>query len=126
MSRSPDLRIAYMLLSVAQRIMQRGRDINRIAIRLYDFDEALEVADRIEALTGKRAVAWQEANTHIISLMNTNRMLTNIVSIGVLIVAGFGILNVLMMTVIDKLDSIAHEKHRLQRSRYHHRLPRAI
>ncbi|MCA8934590.1 MAG: ABC transporter permease [Planctomycetes bacterium] len=102
-----DLRIAYMLLSVAQRIMQRGRDINRIAIRLYDFDEALEVADEIETLTGKRAVAWQEANTHIISLMNTNRMLTNIVSIGVLIVAGFGILNVLMMTVIDKLDSIA-------------------
>ena len=76
---------------------------------LADPDSRLfeERAQKVEQLTGKRAVSWQEANTHIISLMQTNRMLTNIVSVGVLIVAGFGILNVLMMTVIDKLDSIA-------------------
>lgn len=102
-----DLRIIYTLLSVAQRVMGRGRDVNRIAVRLYDYDQAIDVARTIERMTGRRAVPWQEANTHIISLMNTNRMLTNIVSIGVLIVAGFGILNVLMMTVIDKLRSIA-------------------
>ncbi|MCA8913407.1 MAG: ABC transporter permease [Planctomycetes bacterium] len=102
-----DLRTAYTLLSVAQRIMGRGREVNRLNVRLHDYDNALEVARDIEQLTGKRAVSWQEANTHIISLMQTNRMLTNIVSVGVLIVAGFGILNVLMMTVIDKLDSIA-------------------
>ncbi|MCG3183252.1 MAG: Lipoprotein-releasing system transmembrane protein LolE [Planctomycetes bacterium] len=102
-----DLRSAYTLLSVAQRIMGRGREVNRVAVRLHDFDDALEVAERIEALTGKRAISWQEFNTHVISLLNTNRMLTDIVSVGVLIVAGFGILNVLMMTVLDKLNSIA-------------------
>jgi lipoprotein-releasing system permease protein len=102
-----DLRSAYTLLTVAQRIMGRGREVNRVAVRLHDFDDALEVAARIETLTGKRAISWQEFNTHVISLLNTNRMLTDIVSVGVLIVAGFGILNVLMMTVLDKLNSIA-------------------
>src|SRR5690606_32563506 len=41
------------------------------------------------------------------SLLNTNKMLTLIVSLGVLIVAAIGILNVMMMMVIDRVESIA-------------------
>jgi lipoprotein-releasing system permease protein len=87
--------------------MDRGAEVNRVDIRLRDFEQAIEVAADIEHLTGKRTIAWQDANTHVISLLNTNKMLTAIVTVGVLIVAAFGILNVLMMTVLDKLDTIA-------------------
>src|SRR5690606_24786013 len=102
-----DLRYSYILLSGAQQIMDRGAEVNRVDRRLRDFEQAIEVAADIEHLTGKRTIAWQDANTHVISLLNTNKMLTAIVTVGVLIVAAFGILNVLMMTVLDKLDTIA-------------------
>lgn len=102
-----DLRYAYTLLKVAQAFTGRGSEVNRVDVRLHDFEGAIEVAADLERLLGKRTVAWQDANTHIISLLNTNKMLTLIVSLGVLIVAAIGILNVMMMMVIDRVESIA-------------------
>ena len=102
-----DLRYAYTLLSVAQGFTGRGSEVNRIDIKLHDFEQALEVAGEIERMVGKRTIAWQDANTHILALLNTNKMLTAIVSLGVLIVAAIGILNVMMMMVMDRVDSIA-------------------
>lgn len=102
-----DQRRAYTLLRDAQRFLRLGTDINRIAVRLHDFEQALEVASDIEAATGKRTVGWPDANQHVLALLETNKMLTAIVSLGVLIVAAVGILNVLMMMVLEKTGSIA-------------------
>ncbi|MCC6464994.1 MAG: ABC transporter permease [Planctomycetes bacterium] len=102
-----DLRRCYVLQSAAQRLFGMGREVNRLALRLYDHDRAQDVAARAESLLGRRAVAWQDANTHVLTLMNTNKTLTQVVSYGVLAVAAFGILNVLMMMALEKRDSIA-------------------
>lgn len=102
-----DQRRAYTLLRDAQRFLGLGPDINRLAVRLHDFDQAREVAAEIERVTGRRTVGWPDANTHVLSLLETNKMLTAIVSVGVLVVAAVGILNVLMMMVLEKTPSIA-------------------
>lgn len=102
-----DQRRAYTLLRDAQRFLALGRDVNRLAVRLHDTDSALDVAARIEAATGRRAVGWPDANTHVLGLLDTNKLLTKIVSLGVLVVAAVGILNVLMMMVLEKTGSIA-------------------
>lgn len=102
-----DLRRCYVMLDDAQRLFGMGREVNRLALRLHNHDHALDVARRAEALLGRRAVAWQDANTHVLTLMNTNKTLTKVVSFGVLAVAAFGILNVLMMMALEKRDSIA-------------------
>lgn len=102
-----DQRRAYTLLRDAQRFLGLGRDINRIAVRLHDHEQAQDVARRLEDATGRRTVGWPDANTHVLSLLETNKLLTRIVSLGVLAVAAVGILNVLMMMVLEKTGTIA-------------------
>ncbi|MBE7493071.1 MAG: ABC transporter permease [Planctomycetes bacterium] len=102
-----DQRRAYTHLSDAQRLFGLGAQINRLAVRLHDRDNARAVAATLEQLTRRRAVGWPDANTHVLSLLETNKLLTAIVSVGVLVVAAVGILNVLMMLVLEKTPSIA-------------------
>ncbi len=102
-----DLRYCYVLKPVAQRLFGLGPRVNRVVLRLHDFERAPEVAEAATRLSGKHSTPWQDANTHVLSLLNTNKALTLIVSIGVLVVAAVGILNVLMMMVMDRRESIA-------------------
>lgn len=102
-----DLRYCYVLKSVAQRLFDLGPRVNRVVLRLYDFENAPQVARMARHLTDRHTMPWQDANTHVLSLLNTNKALTAVVSLGVLVVAAVGILNVLMMMVMDRRESIA-------------------
>ncbi len=98
---------AYTLLSVAQQLLGLGRDINQIVVRLRDYDRARETATRIEASIGYRTESWQEANENFLSIFVIQQVITYLVTGGIMIVAAFGILNVLVMLVMEKLPEIA-------------------
>jgi len=98
---------AYTLISVAQQLLGLGRDVNQIVLRLRDYKAAREVAAQIEGMIGYRSESWQEANENFLSIFVIQQVITYLVTGGIMIVAAFGILNVLVMLVMEKLPEIA-------------------
>jgi len=98
---------AYTLISVAQQLLGMGRDVNQIVLRLQDYEAAREVAAQIESLVAYRTESWQEANENFLSIFVIQQVVTYLVTSGIMIVAAFGILNVLIMLVMEKLPEIA-------------------
>lgn len=98
---------AYTLVTLAQQLLSLGRDVNRVVLRLWNHEQAREVAADVEAMTGYRTESWQEQNANFLSIFTLQRVITYIVTSGITIVAAFGILNVLIMLVLEKLPEIA-------------------
>ena len=98
---------AYTLISVAQQLLGMGRDINQIVVRLRDYETARESAEHIESMIQYRTESWQESNANFLSIFVIQQTITYLVTGGIMIVAAFGILNVLIMLVMEKLPEIA-------------------
>ncbi|MBI2923541.1 MAG: ABC transporter permease [Planctomycetes bacterium] len=105
-----DFSRSYVLVSLAQQVLGMGRDVNRIVMRLRDHTQAPEIAVRVEKLVGYRTESWQEANQNFLSIFVLQQAITYIVTSGIMIVAGFGILNILIMLVLEKYPEIAMMK----------------
>ena len=58
---------AYTLIKTAQILAGQTARVNAIRIRTKDIMDARDVATRIEAQTGYKAVSWQEANEDLLS-----------------------------------------------------------
>lgn len=98
---------AFTLLNVAQQLLGLGRDVNQIVVRLRDYKAAQTVAEKIEPLIKYRTESWQEANANFLAIFVVQQVITYMVTGGILLVAAFGILNVLVMLVLEKLPEIA-------------------
>ena len=99
---------SYATLKTVQKLMQQdNRYVTDINVKLYDQNEAAALASVYEQLFDYRAMDWEEANaTTRIGTIFRN-ILTYTVSITLLIVAGFGIYNILNMTIYNKMKDIA-------------------
>jgi lipoprotein-releasing system permease protein len=98
---------AYMLLRDVQILQDRPNVINRIRIRLADVYAAREVASRIEARYGYRAVSWQEASENIFNLFVIQNVIMYSTTGAILVVAAFGIFNIISTVVYEKARDIA-------------------
>lgn len=98
---------AYTLIGIAQQLLGLGRDVNQIVVRTNDHEQARELAAEIEERIGYRTESWQEANENFLSIFVIQQTITYLVSGGIMIVAAFGILNILIMLVMEKLPEIA-------------------
>lgn len=90
-----------------QVLMNKPNRANSIIIKIDTPQKAREVAKTIEARIGYKAMSWQESSE---DLMNTfairNRIMYTVVS-AVLLVAAFGIYNVISTVVMEKQKDIA-------------------
>ncbi|MCZ7605344.1 MAG: ABC transporter permease [Planctomycetota bacterium] len=98
---------AYTLISVAQQLLGMGRDVNQIVVRLRNYETADDTAAKVEAMINYRTESWQEANANFLSIFVIQQVVTYLVTGGIMIVAAFGILNVLVMLVMEKMPEIA-------------------
>lgn len=98
---------AYTLIDVAQQLLQMGRDVNQIVVRLTDYERARDVAADVEAVIAYRTESWQEANENFLSIFVIQQVISYLVTGGIMIVAAFGILNLLVMLVMEKMPEIA-------------------
>jgi lipoprotein-releasing system permease protein len=72
-----------------------------------DSGEAPEAAHRIEAAFGYKAQSWQEASSDIMTLLKVRNAIMYSVVSAILIVASFGIYNVISTVVLEKTRDIA-------------------
>jgi lipoprotein-releasing system permease protein len=99
---------AYANFRTVQSLLGKNKsEISEINIKLYDAEKAAEIATKLETITGADAEDWKEANATILESFVLRNFITYTVVITILIVAGFGIYNIMNMTVYDKIKDIA-------------------
>ena len=99
---------SYANLSTVQTILQQDHlYITDINIKLKDLLQAKSVAPEYEKMFGYKSEDWETANATFLTGNIIRNILTYSVSITLLIVAGFGIYNILNMTIYNKMKDIA-------------------
>jgi lipoprotein-releasing system permease protein len=99
---------SYANISTVQTILQQDHSyITDINIKLIDLLQAKTVASEYQAMFGYKAEDWETANSTFLTGITIRNIITYSVSFTLLIVAGFGIYNILNMTIMNKMKDIA-------------------
>lgn len=99
---------SFTSLSTAQKLMGKGNSyITDLQIKLNDMTLAPLLAKEYSKLYEVDAVDIQEVNSQFQTGSSVRTLISYSVGIVLLIVAGFGIYNILNMMIYDKMDSIA-------------------
>jgi len=99
---------SYANLKTVQRILGEAQNyITDINIKLYDINEATTMAKSLGKQFQVKATSINEANAQFETGSNIRNLITYAVSITLLIVAGFGIYNILNMLIYEKMKDIA-------------------
>ncbi len=103
-----DNMFSYVNLKTAQRISGVSNNyITDISVKLTDVNLAPSMAADIRKKYGTNAVDLQTANAQFETGTKIRNIITYAVSITLLIVAGFGIYNILNMLIYEKMNDIA-------------------
>lgn len=97
----------YMLLSPAQTLLGKKSIINEIAIRTNNYNAAPAFAAQIEAIAGYKTEPWQETNANFLTIFVVQSLIGTLITVAIVIVAGFGVLNILIMAVLERVYDIA-------------------
>jgi lipoprotein-releasing system permease protein len=81
--------------------------INRIVLRTDDYEKAEAYAKQIESICGYKTESWQEASANFLKIFKVQTVITYVITGALLIVAAFGVLNILIMAVLERVNEIA-------------------
>ena len=99
---------SYVNLKTAQRILGESKNyITDINLKLNDMAEAPSMAADLANMYNITAVDIQTANAQFETGSSIRNLISYAVSITLLIVAGFGIYNILNMLIYEKMNDIA-------------------
>ena len=99
---------SYARLNTVQRIQGEAENyITDINIRLNNLDEAVPMAKQLQNQFNIKATDIKAANAQFETGSNIRNLITYSVSVTLLIVAGFGIYNILNMLIYEKMKDIA-------------------
>jgi lipoprotein-releasing system permease protein len=107
-SASVDKTRAIISIRTARQLFSKNRSYaTDILINIDDYNKSKETSKKIAAMTDYKVEAWQEGNAQLDSANVLRNILAVAVSFTILIVAGFGIYNIMNMTVNEKIKEIA-------------------
>jgi lipoprotein-releasing system permease protein len=99
---------SYVNLKMAQQILGAGGNyISRIHVKLNDINDAVPISTLIKNLYDVEALDIKKANAQFDTGSDIRTLISYVVSITLLIVAGFGIYNILNMFIYEKMNDIA-------------------
>lgn len=99
---------SFANLKTVQRILGETENyITDINVKLHDIEQALPLSKKIEHLFNLKAIDIKTANAQFETGTTIRNLITYAVSITLLIVAGFGIYNILNMLIYEKMNDIA-------------------
>ncbi len=102
-----DLGQVFVALNRQQSMQARPRVVNEIQIRLADIEQSRAIAALAEGRWGYKAAPWEETFARILEVF----VLQNFIIYGstgaILLVAGFGIFNIISTVVSEKARDIA-------------------
>lgn len=99
---------SYVSLTTAQKLLGESNSyITDIQVKLFDMNQAPDVAKEYRQIYEVEAVDIQTANAQFETGTAIRTLISYAVGITLLIVAGFGIYNILNMMIYEKMDTIA-------------------
>lgn len=99
---------SYTSLATAQKILEEPTNyITDIQIKLFEMTSAPIVAKEFESKFNVDTIDYQTANSQFETGSTVRSIISYSVGVVLLIVAGFGIYNILNMMIYEKMDSIA-------------------
>ena len=98
---------AYAAIADVQKVAGALNQVNEIAVRLRDHTEAAAIAATWSKLAAEKVESWDQLNANIFEVFRVQDAV-RFLSIGaIMVVAAFGIYNVLNMTVMQKRRDVA-------------------
>jgi lipoprotein-releasing system permease protein len=104
---SIDSNRVYVQARVAQRLLKKPYSASMIVYKLRDPERAPALARQFENLFEHEAQSWQEREEGNLQIFTTIRISAAVTVSLVILLAGFGIFNVLTMLVLSKVKEIA-------------------
>ncbi len=98
---------AFVDLKRVQALTDRSNRANTIIIKMNNPNDARIFAEKLEQHIGYKAMSWQEASEDIMSTLFIRNIIMYSVVSAVLIVAAFGIYNIISTVVMEKHRDIA-------------------
>lgn len=103
-----DNTMSYTSLDTAQKLLGEPTNyITDIQVKLHDITTAPALATEFRAKFNVDAIDYQTSNSQFETGSTVRSIISYAVGIVLLIVAGFGIYNILNMMIFEKMDSIA-------------------
>lgn len=100
--------MSYTSLATAQKLLAQPKSyITDLQVNLYDKESAVALAKEFQLTFNLDAIDYQTANSQFETGSTVRSIISYSVGIVLLIVAGFGIYNILNMMIYEKMDSIA-------------------
>ena len=99
---------AYITENAARQLLAVNQDyVTDIMINVKDYNKTQSTVDKVTKLTPYKVEAWQMANQQLVAGSNLRDIIAVAVSLTILLVAGFGIYNIMNMTINQKIKEIA-------------------
>ena len=99
---------AYVRINTTRQLLSKNLSYaTDIQINLKDYENADVIAERMSQYTDYKVESWNQANGQLEAGNDLRNYLAIAVSLTILLVAGFGIYNIMNMTVNEKIREIA-------------------
>jgi lipoprotein-releasing system permease protein len=103
-----DLTKSYINLAISQQLLHQSSSyVTDILVNIKDPNKAPEYAKQYKNLTVYKVEDWQAANETLMANKTTRTVMFGSISAALLLVAAFGIYNIINMTIRSKLNDIA-------------------
>jgi lipoprotein-releasing system permease protein len=99
---------SYVNVSAAQQFLKEGPSyISNMFVNTPDAEKAASYAARLQQLTPYTVEDWKTTNADLVAGEKTRSTMMSAISFSILIVAAFGIYNILSATISQKINDIA-------------------
>lgn len=99
---------AMVSIQTARQLFSKNKSYaTEVLVNVNDYNNAQAIAKKISHLTEYKVEAWQDGNAQLDSSNVLRDIIAVAVALTILIVAGFGIYNIMTMTVNEKIKEIA-------------------
>jgi lipoprotein-releasing system permease protein len=99
---------SYINLAAAQQLLREGPSyVTEIYVNVKEPQEVEKYRPAMEEVSGYKAEDWKQANETFVAGSKTRNIMMRSISAAILLVAAFGIYNILNMTIMQKLNDIA-------------------
>src|SRR5262249_547381 len=99
----------YVPLTHLQRLRAMDDQVSAIQIKLKDYNDAKQVKERLEELFGAERLmvnTWEDKQGPLLSAIRIEKGILNVLLFMIIAVAGFGILAIFSMIVVEKTRDI--------------------
>lgn len=106
--KSMDESKAYLNIMTARQLVGKNSDFaSDIVINIKNKDNTLALVRKLVPIIPHQIESWQEANEQLVAGSELRNIIAVAVSLTILLVAGFGIYNIMTMTINEKIREIA-------------------